>query len=158
MFVMSGALGLVLALQVWLGVLLLFDSHHGPVTGFREPRASAGASHEGHRHGAAGEQAAVTVRMTDTLKYEPREVTIAAGETVTWDNSSGVVHTVTADPAKAANEDHVKLPEGGEPFDSGDIPPGATWSRTFEVPGDYRYFCIPHEMAGMVGTVHVKAR
>jgi plastocyanin len=149
---------MVLALQVWLGVLLLFDSHHGPVTGFREPGASAAASHEGHRHGAAGEQAAVTVRMTDTLKYEPREVTITVGETVTWDNSSAVVHTVTADPAKAANEDHVKLPEGGEPFDSGDIPPGAAWRRTFEVPGDYRYFCIPHEMAGMVGTVHVKAR
>jgi plastocyanin len=27
--------------------------------------------------------------------------------------------------------------------------------HTFDVPGTYQYFCIPHEMAGMTGTVVV---
>ncbi len=30
------------------------------------------------------------------------------------------------------------------------------FSRTFDEPGTYRYICIPHEGAGMVGTVVVR--
>ncbi|QLG64062.1 plastocyanin/azurin family copper-binding protein [Halorarum salinum] len=32
---------------------------------------------------------------------------------------------------------------------------GETYEHTFEVEGEYGYFCIPHEGAGMVGTVTV---
>jgi plastocyanin len=28
---------------------------------------------------------------------------------------------------------------------------GATYVRTFDVPGQYTYFCIPHEALGVVG-------
>ena len=31
-----------------------------------------------------------------------------------------------------------------------------TYGHTFEVAGDYPYFCIPHERAEMVGTVVVE--
>ena len=34
---------------------------------------------------------------------------------------------------------------------------GATSSFTFEEPGTYDYYCIPHESQGMVGTVTVTA-
>lgn len=106
----------------------------------------------------AGAQAepAATIEMTDDLAFAPETVTIAAGETVLWKNTSSIVHTVTADPEKAANADHVDLPDGAEPFDSGFIGAGESYSRTFETPGHYTYFCIPHEAAGMIGELVVE--
>ncbi|HSH46892.1 MAG TPA: plastocyanin/azurin family copper-binding protein, partial [Longimicrobiales bacterium] len=73
-----------------------------------------------------------------------------------WRNTSDVLHTVTADPASAVERDNVVLPETAEPFNSGDMPPGAEFSHRFTVPGEYRYVCVPHEMAGMVGVVIVE--
>ena len=99
--------------------------------------------------------AAATVGMTDRLKFDPAQVTVQAGQTVKWVNSSGVPHTVTADPAKASDPAHVVLPEGAETFDSGMLQPGDTFTHTFTVPGRYRYFCIPHEAAGMIAEVEV---
>ena len=101
-------------------------------------------------------RSATTVEMTAALNYSPETVTIQAGETVRWTNTSEVVHTVTADPGAAADPSHVRLPEGASPFDSGNIGPGDSYTHTFDVPGTYRYFCIPHEMQGMVGTVVVE--
>lgn len=37
----------------------------------------------------------------------------------------------------------------------GAIPPGERYAHTFETPGWYHYYCIPHEPAGMIGNVHV---
>ncbi|MBM4029867.1 MAG: plastocyanin [Planctomycetes bacterium] len=96
--------------------------------------------------------------MTNQLRYTPEEVTVTVGQTVVWTNTSSMSHTVTADPARAKDPSHVRLPEGAQPFDSGDMPPGATFRHTFEVPGEYVYFCIPHEAAGMVGRVNVRPR
>jgi plastocyanin len=33
--------------------------------------------------------------------------------------------------------------------------PGAVFEHTFRVAGTYRYICVPHELAGMIGTVIV---
>jgi plastocyanin len=63
---------------------------------------------------------------------------------------------VTADPSKAATAKNVLLPEGAQPFDSGNIDAGGTYSYTFTVPGTYRYVCLPHELAGMIGIVVVE--
>ena len=101
---------------------------------------------------------AVTVEMTNLLKFEPHEVTIQAGQTVVWKNKSFLAHTVTADPDLAANQDDVLLPEGADAFNSLLIDPNESWSRSFPVPGRYRYYCIPHEATGMVGEVVVKPR
>lgn len=100
--------------------------------------------------------AAVTVTISDLLQFEPKVVTIKAGQKVVWYNKSALKHTVTADPSKAANLDHVLLPDGAEPFDSDLIMPQDTYERTFTVSGRYRYFCIPHEATGMVGEVIVE--
>lgn len=102
------------------------------------------------------QEAAAVVEMTGALNFQPSSLTIQAGDTVEWRNVSDIPHTVTADPEEAADPSHVALAEGAEPFDSGFIQAGDTFSHTFDVPGEYRYFCIPHEGAGMVATLTVE--
>lgn len=99
---------------------------------------------------------AAEVTMTDRLLFAPDTVTIEAGSAVRWTNTSVLPHTVTADPAKAADAGNVQLPAGARPFDSGDMATGDAFVHTFTVPGTYRYVCIPHELAAMVGVVIVK--
>ncbi len=57
-------------------------------------------------------------------------LTIKVGTTVTWTNDDPeLLHTVTdVDGA----------------FDSGFLDPGASFSFTFDTPGEYEYFCLPH--------------
>ncbi|WP_349367776.1 plastocyanin/azurin family copper-binding protein [Salinarimonas sp.] len=105
--------------------------------------------------GIAQEPAAV-VEMTNDLEFVPESVTIRAGETVEWRNVGTAAHTVTADPDEAADPDHVVLPEGAETFNSGVITGGGSFTHTFEAPGRYAYFCIPHERTGMLGEVIVE--
>jgi plastocyanin len=98
------------------------------------------------------------VRMTNSLKYVPEEVTISAGQTVVWTNTSSMFHTVTNDPALAQDRRHAQLPPEAQPFNSGSIAPGDVFQHTFEVPGTYVYFCIPHEAVGMVGKIIVQKK
>lgn len=97
----------------------------------------------------------VTIEMTGELVYEPAAATVRVGDTVRWVNVSNAPHTVTADPDVAVNPQSVMLPAGAAPFDSGLISPGGSYTRTFSVPGTYRYFCRPHEGAGMIATLIV---
>jgi plastocyanin len=90
---------------------------------------------------AAHDIPAAAVEMLD-LTFSPATVTIQAGETVQWKNTSKVMHTATS--------------LGPAAFDSGTIDPGKSYSRKFDKPGTYKYFCIPHEKQGMTGTVIVK--
>jgi plastocyanin len=103
------------------------------------------------------------VGMTGSHAFDPKEITIDAGETVTWVNDSSEAHTVTA------IED--SLPEGADYFATGGfdseeeardgvsdglLTGGETFEVTFDEPGTYRYVCIPHESNGMEGTVVVR--
>jgi plastocyanin len=99
---------------------------------------------------------AVIVTMTDDMTFVPATLTIPLGTTVRWENHSKDTHTVTADPKHASDARDVLLPDGAEPFDSGKIKPGDTYSHTFVVPGTYKYTCIPHEEMGMLGQIDVK--
>lgn len=122
--------------------------------GGRAGAAEPAAAGEGAAAGAAGD---AEVTMSNRLTFEPRTLRIRAGQTVVWRNTSEVIHTVTADPSKAANRANVQLPAGAAAFDSGDMPPGAVFRHTFTTPGEYRYICIPHEVAGgMLGTIVVE--
>lgn len=98
---------------------------------------------------------AFTVQMTNQLRFEPAQLTVPRGTTVTWTNTSSVQHSVTDDASKAINKADAELPAGAQPWDSGLIDPGKTFEHAFDVPGTYKYFCIPHETAGMVGTIIV---
>lgn len=103
-----------------------------------------------------------TIGMSDDLGFDPKTTTIEPGTTVTWTNTSDVDHTVTAYgdriPPTASY-----FASGG--FDSeraaknrvveGLIPPSEAYEHRFEEPGTYDYYCLPHENAGMVGTVEV---
>lgn len=97
----------------------------------------------------------VTMGLTN---FSPAVVRIRAGQTVQWRNTSPIGHTVTADPRLAKNPANVILPQGAEPFHSGNIAAGKVWQRTFTRPGTYRYVCLPHEQQGMIGTVIVDSR
>jgi plastocyanin len=97
-----------------------------------------------------------TVKMTDANVYDPATITIAKGGTVTWQNASQTVHSATFDPSKAAKAGDCSLPQGVQPFDSGLLQPGQTFSHTFDTAGTYKYFCVPHETLGMLGTVIVQ--
>jgi plastocyanin len=96
------------------------------------------------------------VGMNDDDEFVPSTVEVHVGDTVLWKNGSTMAHTVTADPSRAKDPKHVVLPEGAATFDSGKLPPGATFSYTFTVAGKYTYVCIPHERQGMIGHVVVR--
>lgn len=96
------------------------------------------------------------VEMNNALDFLPDTVRVRAGEQVVWRNTSDLVHTVTGDPDGVLRPENVILPEGARPFDSGDLAPGASFARTFTVAGTYRYVCVPHEPAGMLGVVIVE--
>ena len=98
---------------------------------------------------------AATVGMTNTLSFTQDTVRVEVGETVRWTNNSVIVHTVTADPEEATMDESMRLPDGATPFHSGDLEPEETFEYTFETPGRYRYFCVPHE-AAMRATVIVE--
>lgn len=104
--------------------------------------------------------ATVTVTMTTQLRFEPATVTIRRGDTVTWVNASPIPHTTTGDPAKnpvkRTRPELAKLPPGAQGWDSGLLNQGQSFSRTFTVAGEYHYFCIPHVLSGMLGTVIVE--
>jgi plastocyanin len=99
----------------------------------------------------------VEVKMGDEpAVYEPATVTIKVGDTVKWINTGKTLHSVTLVPENAQNPASVSEPKGAATFDSGFMAPDATFSYKFTIPGTYKYFCVPHEKAGMVGEVVVK--
>ena len=83
----------------------------------------------------------VTVRMEDNF-FEPANITVEPGTTVTWVQSGNNSHTTTSYDGLWDSG----MIEGGS---------GGTFSFTFEEPGTYDYFCIPHESLGMIGSVTV---
>jgi nitrite reductase (NO-forming) len=110
------------------------------------PPASPGASPSASPSGSMGGMTA-TVSIpagaanyydgTGYYGYDPLELMVPLGATVTWTNDDpGMPHTVTAKDGS---------------FDSGIFQSGQSWSHTFDKPGDFEYFCTLHPwMRGMV--------
>ena len=101
--------------------------------------------------------------MAQGQTFEPDRLTIAPGETVTWTNDSSETHTVTAyDEELPAGADYfasggaTSEDEARDEVEDGLIDRGDTFEVTFEEPGTYTYFCIPHEQQGMVATIVVE--
>src|SRR5207244_9338167 len=97
-----------------------------------------------------------TIQMTNDNKFVPDSLTVAKGTTVTFDNVSAVQHTVTLDASKVADKNDVSLPAGAAPSDSGFIDPKKQYTLKFDVPGTYKFTCVPHEGQGMHGTITVQ--
>ncbi len=85
------------------------------------------------------------VRNADgSMGFDPKEVTIAAGETVEWSNETTFEHTVTPDP------DSTGKFEGTE-----SLPPEQKYSTAIQASKDpIHYHCDFHPM--MKGTIIVK--
>lgn len=76
--------------------------------------------------------------------FNPAVITITAGTVVTWTNFDVAPHTTTSDVGST------------DPWDSGTLGQGATFTRTFNTPGAYGYHCAIHFLS-MFGTVVVLA-
>ena len=89
------------------------------------------------------ETAAEVEIIMQNFAYQPAEITIPVGTTVTWVNNDSVVHNVISGTR-------------GNPtglIQSPDILGGETFSFTFEEPGTYEYYCSYH--SGMSATITV---
>lgn len=107
--------------------------------------------------GGTGPDDGTVIDMTNQLTFSPERVEIRVGDRVTWRNTSDIVHTATCDPDQAADPSNVSLPAGAAAWDSGILTSGSEFSRVFDVPGEYRYICLPHEPQGMFGTIVVSS-
>jgi plastocyanin len=74
------------------------------------------------------------------IAFNPAEVTVGVGDTVTWTNNDSVGHDVTADSFSSG--------------DPGGMAPGDTFEHTFEEAGTFDYVCTVHP--GMEGSVVVE--
>ena len=103
-----------------------------------------------------GDGPAATVTMTAGAAFNPATVTINVGESIRW--VSVGEHSTTADPALAQNAANVQLPAGASTWNSGILNNGGDFEMAFTVAGQYRYFCLPHEVSdNMVGEITVQA-
>ena len=76
--------------------------------------------------------------------YIPFNVSVSAGEEITWSNDDSAAHTVTSGtPAEG--------PDGN--FDSSLFMAGGTFSVTLDEAGEYPYFCMVHPW--MIGNITV---
>ncbi|HZR98155.1 MAG TPA: cupredoxin family copper-binding protein [Chloroflexota bacterium] len=71
--------------------------------------------------------------------YNPDSLTVPAGTMVRWVNDDGDVHTIS---------------QIGGGFDSGLVFTRDSWSYTFNDPGTYEFYCLPHPY--MHGTITVE--
>ena len=93
--------------------------------------------------GEAGAETA-KVSMKD-IAFNPSNITVAKGGSVTWTNDDSVGHDVTKESGP------------GPDFKSGDpggIAPGSDFTQKFDTAGSIKYVCTVHP--GMEGTVTVK--
>ena len=95
--------------------------------------------------GLIGVQSDSTAQQTSVVHiasfaFQPANLTINAGDTVTFVNDDAVAHTATA---------------SDKSFDSGNLDQNAKWSHRFDTAGTFNYVCSYHSM--MKGTITVKA-
>jgi plastocyanin len=76
----------------------------------------------------------------NSWNFNPTEVTINAGDTVTFHNTGAQQHTATSSTGT---------------FDTGLIPPGESKTVAIAAPGTYAFVCTPHPW--MKGTITVNA-
>ena len=96
-------------------------------------------------------QAAQSVSMKAS-KYDPKDVTIPKGETVEWKNNDSLEHSVAADDGSF--DSHPRCGQVGGTC----MRRGETFSRKFNNPGRYLYYCRTHGAPGgqgMAGVVNV---
>ena len=138
--------------------LILFGAVSAP-----DAFAESATTHWNITVGAQNSDMAVQVST-----YFSREITIDAGDSITWTSATAEPHTVTfLATGQAAPQDPFTPPAGSSSysgsgfFNSGPLlgaaAPGFAqqYTLTFTQPGTYTYVCLFHPF--MTGTVHVQA-
>jgi plastocyanin len=147
------ALTLAVLTGVLLAIVLLASACGGSSVPANKPASASATASTDPSSTEPGRTYSVT--LNDSNRFQPASLTIPRGATVSWTNAGQTTHTVTGDPAKAINNTDAALPSGAQAWGSGSLAGGQSFSHTFDVPGIYKYFCVPHESIGMVATVTV---
>jgi plastocyanin len=123
----------VVALAVWGVSLRRMAADAGP-----PPPSEAGTVAPSTPMTGAASVAKVSI---DNFDFDPKELVVTAGTTVTWVNADDVSHTATSNASPPL-------------FDSKNLHPNDQFSFEFKTPGTYDYFCKPHPY--MTGKIIVK--
>ena len=117
------------------------DDSGGGSADTTEQSTETGAKTEASGGGAAGPKVAVKLK---NIQFNPQNVTVAKGGTVTWTNDESVPHDVTKEDGP------------GPDFSSGkgNLQQGDTYKQTFTVAGKINYVCTIHP--NMTGTITVR--
>jgi plastocyanin len=108
-----------------------------------QPADTGGGGGAEDKSGGAEAESGAKVSMKD-ISFQPSNVTVAKGGSVTWTNDDSVGHDVTKESGP------------GPEFKSGDpggIGGGDAFTQKFNTPGSIKYVCTVHP--GMEGTVTV---
>ena len=117
-----------------------YDPSGRVATNLMPSRAPSNALSATSPRTASSLQSANTVHIAD-FAFNPSTITVMAGDTVTWMNTSKTTpHTTTSDAGL---------------WDSGQLQPGASFSHAFTTAGTFSYHCMIHPF--MMGTVTVMA-
>ncbi len=108
------------------------DSDSSPAVG-GESGSEATSSDSGSGATASGD----AVEIVEFL-YEPVDLTVSAGTTVTWTNADKAPHTATAEDSS---------------FDTGTLQKNDAGEVTLDEPGTYAYYCRFHRFMEATVTV-----
>jgi len=116
------------------------------------PAAGGGANHD------------VSMMLTgSTYKFDPSDLTIKAGDKITFHNKTGGPHNVSfwADsiPAGAADALKKNMPDQMAPLEGPLLTePEGTYVVSFAgaPTGEYKFYCLPHLALGMHGKITVQ--
>lgn len=96
----------------------------------------------------------VTVGPGGDLRFDPKTITIHAGDTVRWHWGSGGHNVVSGSGGTA---DGMFCSPGDQGCSNAVLSPsGTTYEHTFAATGTFHYFCSAHQSLGMTGTVMVE--
>ena len=107
---------------------------------------SSGQSNGGGGSSSSGGGGGGTSVSLKNIQFNPKDLTIKAGQTVTFSNDESIPHDVHKESGPGA--DFASGPDGG-------MQQGDTFKLKLDKPGTYEYVCHVHA-PGMAGTITVK--
>jgi plastocyanin len=119
------------------GALLVALAVVAVVLIFRGGGNSASVRHNAHQPPVVVTASQVTVKIIDN-DFQPSNLTVKKGTTVTWRSAGNLPHTVTEDRNAFASKPLTK---------------DATFEHRFDAVGTFYYYCIVHHI--MTGSVTV---
>ncbi|PIA35509.1 hypothetical protein AQUCO_03500105v1 [Aquilegia coerulea] len=87
------------------------------------------------------------------LAFVPSDFSVSAGEKIVFKNNAGFPHNVVFDEDEIPSGVEVsKISMGEEDYLNA---PGESYAVTLDAKGTYKFYCAPHQGAGMIGKVTV---